>query len=143
MAWYDYLGAGIGAGVGALTEEDPWKGAWGGGKKGATTTAAAMPFVYGANLGQGGMMGGGWGEAMTGGTTGTSPTSPSGLSSLDKWSLALQGLGTAAQAYGGYQQGRAYDEEMEYRRRIEEEDREKRERAGRNLGPILERYLRS
>ena len=64
------------------------------------------------------------------------------MSSLDKWSLALQGVGAAANIYGAYQQGKSYDEEMEYRRRIEEEDRRKRESAGKALSPYLAQYVK-
>lgn len=112
------------------------------------------------------VLGGGWGTAMKGagavkglmgggqrplpdaysqyapqGNTGSSPASGSGMSSLDKWGLGLQAFGLGAQTYGQYQGGKSYDEEMGYRRQMEEEDRQRRMRAGERMSPFLERYM--
>ena len=144
MGWLKYFGAIPGA-IGGAMGGGGWEGAKRGFEEGALTTVGAGAALMGAP---------GWGDAMNSGggygdgggyatgATGTSPASNSALSSLDKWSLALQGLGTAASGYGAYQQGKSYDEEMAYRRRIEEEDRARNLAAGQAMSPFLEQYMR-
>lgn len=55
--------------------------------------------VFGAGKTLGGMVGGGGGEG-------------GGMSGLDKWGLALSGLGTAAGVYGDYQSGKREDRDF-------------------------------
>ena len=76
------------------------------------------------------------------------PDQDPGLTSMDKWLLALQGGGLLARVYGGYQQGKREDEIFDIQKQDRARDIEREERRRRALessapsvlGSLMKRY---